>query len=84
MDSNRKIHKNKTNLGVSKHWTGFSGPLECGTRTWVWIIELECGIGIWNQKSIVDSELCQRIKHLPIKVARTADQVRQGVLIIMS
>ena len=38
--------------GVSN--AGLDSPLECGTRTWDWIIKLECGsTGIWSWNSIL-------------------------------
>ena len=44
--------------------TGLDSPLECGTGTWDWITEQDCGTGI---------------VYWPI-IARTDNKVRQGVM----
>ena len=51
-------------MGVSKHWTGFS------TGMWDWIIKLDCGTEIWDWNSILAPE--------PM-LAGTENKVRQGI-----
>ena len=50
--------------------TGLDSPQECGTGTWNWIIELECGTGIAYNRLL---NQYQHIKQLLIKVARTVN-----------